>query len=305
MNQRAAGRNRFRCGGFAVLLAWASPLLACPPEGSSTGSLLELRAAGFVLEDDARRNILARDLLACVASPDPLLRDQVAFEGISTWLRGGQLSAETYQVLYSGLMLQLQAAPDRGGFRQPFAALLLSEVARVDRLQPTLDADQRNLLVETAADYLSGVRDYRGYSATEGWRHGVAHGSDLALQLVLNPAVSADQVKRLLEAVATQVAPEGEHFYIYGEPQRLARPVYYAYTRNLLDAEFWSGWFAEVAGPGSLPDWSDAFSSQAGLARRHNTMGFLLAMHLNATAGDDPALSGLEGLVVEALQRLP
>ena len=26
-----------------------------------------------------------------------------------------------------------------------------------------------------AAAYLSGVRDYRGYDETAGWRHGVAH----------------------------------------------------------------------------------------------------------------------------------
>jgi hypothetical protein len=51
------------------------------------------------------------------------------------------------------------------------------------------------------------VRDYRGFDTAEGWRHGVAHGADLALQLVLNPAVDKPQIERLLAAVGRQVAP--------------------------------------------------------------------------------------------------
>ncbi len=293
------------CAMWVPGWSWGASAAACPPDDYSIDSLLELRAAGFELADVTRRNELARQLLACVADPDPRLRDQVAFEGISTWLRAGQLNPETYQVLYSGLMLQLQAAPDRGGFRQPFAALLLSEVARVDRLRPALDADQRSLLVDAAAKYLSGVRDYRGFSATEGWRHGVAHGADLALQLVLNPQVDRDQMQSLLRAVAMQVVPQGEVFYIYGEPGRLARVVYYAHQRGFLDVAYWQEWFAAVSGPGALPDWSEAFSSQAGLARRHNTLAFLLAMHLNATAAADTAAAGLDAMVMKALQNLP
>ena len=30
------------------------------------------------------------------------------------------------------------------------------------------------------------VRDYRGFDAKQGWRHGVAHGADLLLQLSRN-----------------------------------------------------------------------------------------------------------------------
>lgn len=290
---------------FWLAPLWAQPAAACPPEGYSRESLLELRQAGFELADEEARNVLARSLLACVAEPDPELRDGVAFEGISTWLRAGQLNAETYQVLYSGLLLQLQAAPDRAGFRQPFAALILSEVARVDRLQPSLSVDQREQLVTAAAEYLEGVKDYRGFSAGEGWRHGVAHGADLALQLVLNEAINAEQIKVLLAAVSSQVSPAGETFYIYGEPGRLARVLFYAHRRDVLAAEYWQDWFAAVAAPAPLPAWSEAFSSQAGLAKRHNTLAFLLAMHLNATAAGDDQGKVLDQWVMQALQQLP
>ena len=41
--------------------------------------------------------------------------------------------------------------------------------------------------------------------------------------LALNPAVDRAGLDRLLGAVAAQVAPRGEHSYIYGESERLAR----------------------------------------------------------------------------------
>lgn len=285
--------------------AVAESAAACPPADYDRDDLLQLRQEGFAIKDDARRNSLARSLLACVADPDPELRDGVAFEGLSTWLRANALDAETYQILYSGLLLQLQAAPDGPAFRQPFAALILSEVARVDRLQASLSVDQRDLLVTAAADYLTKVEDYRGFSASEGWRHGVAHGADLALQLTLNEAVTAEQLKTLLQAVAHQVAPAGEVFYIYGEPGRLSRVVFYAHQRALLGPEFWQEWFAGILLPAPLQDWSQAYSSQQGLAKRHNTLAFLLAMHLNATSVDDEATAELDGWVMHALQQLP
>lgn len=286
-------------------LRGAEPENACPPAGYTREDLLALRQAEFELTDEAERNALALALLSCIADPDPELRDGVAFEGISHWLRSEQLSQETYLALHADLMAQMQAAPDDAGFRQPFAALILSEVARVDRLRAQLDPDLRLQTVKAAASYLGSVKDYRGFSTTEGWRHGVAHGADLALQLVLNEAVSAEQVKTLLAAVATQISPDGETFYVYGEPGRLARVVFYAHQRTIVEPEFWAEWFESIAKASPLNDWSQAFSSQQGLAKRHNTLAFLLAMHLNATAAGDANSQELDLLVLQALSKLP
>ena len=102
---------------------------------------------------------------------------------------------------------------DRDGFRQPFAALVLAEVARTDRIESWLTPAQRVALVDSAARYVTSVRDYRGFDPKEGWRHGVAHGADLLLQLALNPAVDRAGLDRLLGAVAAQVAPRGALIY--------------------------------------------------------------------------------------------
>jgi hypothetical protein len=219
-------------------------------------------------------------------------------------MRGQRLSNETIHALYAGLVEQLGNSDDPGGFRRPFAALILSEIARTDRLGNTLTPAMREELVLRAADYLANVRDYRGFSATEGWRHAVAHGADLVLQLVLDPHIDAGQIERLMAALALQVAPPGEVFYIYGEPDRLARAVYYAHARELVGEPYWLQWFAGISDPRPLENWAAAWTSQEGLARRHNTRAFLLALHFNATLAADEQGAALAGLVVQAMTRL-
>jgi hypothetical protein len=269
------------------LLAYPAVAAACPPADYGRAELLSLRKAQFVVEDDTSRNRLATELLVCTDDPDPAIRDGVVYEGLATWLRSGQLSAETVSHLRSGLLEQLEAAPDPAGFRKPFAALILAEVARTDRIAPAFTPAEREQLVRAAAAYLSAVRDYRGFSATEGWRHGVAHGSDFVLQLVLNPNISAEQVRHMLASIAVQVAPPGEIFYIYGEPGRLARAAFYALRRGDLEASEVQAWLQGIVDPHPLAGWGDAYASQAGLARRHNTLAFLQALVLYAVAAGD------------------
>ena len=45
---------------------------------------------------------------------------------------------------------------DTNGFQQPFAALVLSEVARTDRIDPWMTPAMRSELVTAAATYLAG-----------------------------------------------------------------------------------------------------------------------------------------------------
>lgn len=277
-----------------LLFAQASFGAQCPPAGYDHASLEALKAAKFEIADAARRQSLARSLLPCLASADPLLRDGVAFEAYSTWMRADLLDQPTRVELLKQLRQMLQPEPtDPGGFRQPFAALVLSEVARTDRQVPWMTAAQRAGLVDDAARYLAAVRDYRGFDAREGWRHGVAHSADLVSQLVLNPAVDRASIDRLLAAVAAQVAPPGEHAYVDGESERLAGPVLFAAKRGLHTADDWQMWLMAVASPSPLPHWGAAFQSRAGLAKRHNLQAFLYALYVNARESGDAGMAAL------------
>jgi hypothetical protein len=288
-----------------MLLSGLAPgvLAACPPQGWPRDALESLKKEHFKVEDSARRQALALGLLDCLADPDPRLRDGLAYEAYATWLRGDALTPETRRRLLSQLLVRL--TPDAEGYGPPFAALVLSEVARTDRILAWMTPVQREDLVEIGSAYLASVRDYRGFDSAQGWRHGVAHGADLLMQLALNPALDRAQLDRLLAAVATQVAPPGEHFYTYGEPERLARPVLFALQRGLHDDAAWSAWLQGVVAPAPLPEWSAAFASQAGLAKRHNTRAFLLALYVGLAESGDEAMKARLPAVVVALRTLP
>jgi len=273
--------------GALLLCSALSAGAACPPAGTDKAALAVLKKAQWSVADDARRQALALELLDCLASPDPELRDELAFDALSRWLRGRLIAPATLQAMRTTLVPQLRTgAADAAGFRQPFAALALAEVARVDRLQPVLSAAARAELVDAATGYVAGVRDYRGFDARDGWRHGVAHGADLLLQLALNPAVDSSQLKAILAAIAAQALPPGEHFYVYGEGERLMTPVFYIGRRNVFGVEEWSAWFAALAAARPKAE----APTQATLAAKHNLAQFLLALYASLREAGSPEM---------------
>ena len=287
------------------MLIVSAPVFAldtCPPEGTDSSSLQLLKQQRFVIENAATRNTLALGLLGCLSSPDPLLRDGVAYEALTQWLRGDQLEIAVRRQLRDRLYAMLRES-DAEGFRQPFAALVLSEVARTDRFKPWMAPEERVAMVDEAARYLRSIQDYRGYDDAQGWRHAVAHGSDWLMQLSLNPGLERAQLDTMLAAVAAQVVPESAHAYVFGEPGRLARPVLYIAKRGLLTEADWASWFGAL--PARIGDPAKAYTDTAWLARRHDLLAFLTGLYLEADQSDDPQVKALKVPVVAALKTVP
>lgn len=260
----------------------------CPPPGHTAQSLQQLKAAGWALAGpgaEAERHALALALLGCLGDADPQLRDALAFEALQAWMRASQIDAATLRRIGARLQAALAAPADAAGFVQPFSALVLAEVARVDRLQPFLTPAERAGLVDAAARYLAGVRDLRGFDPGEGWRHGVAHGADLALQLSLNPALDRVMGEALRQAVAAQVMPLGAHAWRHGEPDRLMAPVFYLGRRPWWSASDWQAWFDALAARRQR----GGATTLIGLAQRHNLSAFLSALYVAVQESPDAA----------------
>ncbi|GAA0863041.1 hypothetical protein GCM10009115_12130 [Sphingopyxis soli] len=243
-------------------------------------------------------------LAACLGDPDPAMRDGFAFTLWSEGLRGRHLSAAQMRRTLA-LLTEMAAVPeDAAGFRRPFAALALSEIARADRIEAWMTDAELHALARTGAAYLRGVTDYRGFVPGEGWRHGVAHGSDLALQLALNPRLARADADLLLGAIASQVAPAASPYYHHGESARLARPVLFLARRADIDDAAWAAWFKTLY-PDSSARWKDVHTGDAGLAAVHNTTGFANAIYVSAAEAQDPQIKRLAPLAVELLKALP
>lgn len=289
-------------GAATVLCPHGLAFAACPPIGWSRTSIEALKKDEFRIADTGTRASLAIGLIDCLDSPDPALRDGVAYEALQQWLRAKDLSPELRRELRTRLFAKLDG-PDPVGVTRPFAALVLSEIARSDRIEPWMRDDERVEMIGRAARYLRSVDDYRGFDPEVGWRHGVAHGADWAMQLALNPALTRAQLDPLLDAVAAQAVPAVGHAYVFGEPERLVRPLLFIAKRGLHSEAEWTAWFAALSmrvGDPALA-WKDA----TWLARRHDLAAFLQLLYVETDVSEDPAIARMRPGVLAALKALP
>lgn len=287
---------------IVLFILAAAPAMACPPPGYDKPALQALKKNGFAVADPARRRELAQALVGCLGNPDPELRDGIAFEALSQWMRADAFEAAQVGALRDRLYGLLDG-PEGEGYARPFAALVLSEVARTDRIKPWMSAAERAAMVDKAAAYIEGVRDYRGYDDVQGWRHGVAHGADWLMQLALNPALDRAQADRILAAVVAQAVPASGHAYVFGEPERLARPVLFVAQRGLHSDAEWAAWFAALVP--RIGDAKQAYRNVAWLARRHDLTGLLQNIYLQAGNSQDPKIRTLQPAVLAAIKAIP
>ena len=287
---------------IVLLMLAVAPAMACPPPGYDKPALQALKENGFAVADPARRRELAQALVGCLGNPDPELRDGIAFEALSQWMRADAFDAAQMGALRDRLYGLLDG-PEGEGYARPFAALVLSEVARTDRIKPWMSAAERAAMVDKAAAYVEGVRDYRGYDDVQGWRHGVAHGADWLMQLALNPALDRAQADRILAAVVAQAVPASGHAYVFGEPERLARPVLFVAQRGLHSDAEWAAWFAALVP--RIGDAKQAYRNVAWLARRHDLSGLLQNIYLQAGNSQDPKIRTLQPAVLAAIKAIP
>ncbi len=287
--------------GLLLLVLASLANAGCVADNNARDALLALKQSGFEISDNASRQAQAIQLLDCLAEPDPIVRDGVAFEALSTWMRADLIDAATLATLRTRLLESLRQPDDAQGLRHSFGVLTLSEVARVDRLTGRFEPAQRREQVDACLSYFVAIKDFRGFDETVGWRHQVAHGSDWILQLAINGKIKANDVARLMDGLALKIAPS-EHAYRFGEPERLARAVFFTYQRGVLADVFWDGWFARLVRPAQFADWTAASKTVAGLTLRHNLTAFLLALNMAATAREGAEDTAVRRRVMAALE---
>lgn len=274
----------------------------CLTEEDSLATLTKLKQNKFELNSQDIPTT-AKQLMHCLAHPKGEVRDQIAFTGLSQWLRAKKIANPQMLQMFDALSKSLNKPDDKLGVVKPFAALTLAEVIRADRVQAYLSEQQRQQAVNTAVNYLNNVNDYRGFEAGIGWRHNVAHGADLALQLVLNPNVNAKQHQQLLAAIANQIQP-AEHFYTHSEPKRLMMPVLYIWLKKDMSVEQWQAWLDKLLTPSTFDSWRQAHQSEQGLAVYHNTRQFLLELHKLVASNNHEHLQKLLPSIQGALKTI-
>jgi hypothetical protein len=262
----------------------------------------DILEANGALPADHDLHTLTDELLIYLGSPDAHLRDGVAYPLLAQWISEGRYSRDDLRAMAMQLTANLQVGLGEEGtesvFLRAFSALMLAELIHQENKRSSFEFEEADVraILEVALAYLPAERDLRGYVPGFGWAHAVAHASDLLWVLAGSRYLGAPDLERVLDAIASKVAPPGEHVYLFNEDTRMARAVMGVLRRDLVPLSFLSAWLERLARPEgraiSIEEFfvgePPAIASQVNVCLLHNTRQFLRSLYFALAAEEQP-----------------
>jgi hypothetical protein len=239
---------RLAAGAVALLLVL--PAAALPTAHDRT-FWTGLAAKDFAVPEGESAAALALEAAALLSSPDPALRDGVAYEALARWVyRDGLVPPGDLEKL----RLRLQEALKMGlgensadsAYGRSFSAIGLSILAAADLKSPWMTQEAFDGLLAAAVTYLLAEKDVRGFVPGGGWVHATAHTADLLKFLARSPRLTPAGQARIVAAVASRLKTAGVVF-AWGEDERLAQALLSLARRKDLDPKPFEAWFAALA----------------------------------------------------------
>jgi len=270
----------------------------------------KLAADGFVVPEGESPGKLLVEASAFLASPDPTLRDGVAYAAAAEWiLKKKLLDAREQKALIAlwspNLVKGVGETGNDGLLLRSFSALELSLLAARDLQAPYLEPAELKALVDDALAYLAAERDLRGYDEKKGWMHATAHTADLLKFLARNPRVTPADAARILDAIGAKVR-SARIVFAWGEDERLASAVLAVLRRGDVDAAAWTGWLDGLAGA-SKGLWDAPALDVPKFATEQNAKHLLARLYvlLHAVPESSPKLVEARAQVMGVLEKLP
>jgi hypothetical protein len=189
---------------------------------------------------------LVDELAALLGSPDPELRDAIAYSTLANWIYQRKIvGADALRRLTDRLLANLRAGLGERDtdsvFGRSFSALMLSVIAARDNADPFLAADDWRRIEREALAYLAAEHDVRGYDSGKGWIHSAAHTADLIKFLARSRHVDAAEQSRILDAVAGKLTTTPT-VLSFGEDERFARALLSIVARADFDGDAFGAW---------------------------------------------------------------
>lgn len=192
---------------------------------------------------------LAQELTPWLASPDPALRDELAYTILDIWIRHGMLTGQQLLTLLPPLQQNLTSGIGDSNtdsvFKRSFSALTLASLMQRDLQQPFLSPTQYRSMLDAALNYLRDERDNRGFDPVKGWIHSAAHTADLLAALARDPRFTPADQQALFAAVEHRLRSTSG-VYSYGEQDRLAVALLSVIIRDDFQLAGFKTWLATV-----------------------------------------------------------
>jgi hypothetical protein len=229
----------------ALVLLFFPPLLAAQPR-HNRAYWREIAKNQYAVPEHESADALAQELSGLLPSPDPELRDDLAYSILARWIyRPSILSTRQLIALTDEWRTNLKSGLGETGtnsvLTRSFSALCLSAMAAREAKTPFMGAPRYHQLVAEAVNYLQAERDLRGYDAHLHWIHSTAHTADLLGALAHSPLLTKEEASAILSAIDARLSTAPQ-VYTQGEQDRLAATVAAVIRRSDFDAAAFEPW---------------------------------------------------------------
>jgi hypothetical protein len=227
---------------------------------------------------------ITTELLPALGSPDPTVREQLAYAIIARWIYDGRYAPAELRALVAELTPHLVLAggvPDlHATCQRSYAALVLTDLLGYDSHAEFLTSTDVQRVLGPALAYFAGEEDARGYVPEYGFLAASVHAADLLWVLANNRYVTAADLERLLTAVAAKVTAPATHVAVNDLAEHQVRAVLAALHRDVLALPILVAWVASLAHPARHPVWDEAYREEPELHPRYNAKVFLCSLYL-------------------------
>jgi hypothetical protein len=189
---------------------------------------------------------LSQPLSAMLGSPDPEMRDEIAYKTFFHWIyQDRTLSPDDLRPLIAEWLSNLTKGVGSTGtdavLRRSFSALVLSVVMARDNAAPFLEEEDFRRILNGAIAYADAEKDLRGYEPEKGWFHSAAHTADLLKFLGRSRYLKESDQTSILAAINRKMR-SAEIVFTFGEDERTARAVLSIVARKDFDSRAFQEW---------------------------------------------------------------
>ena len=259
----------------------------------------------YGVPDTQSASALAQELSQLLASPDPELRDDLAYSILARWIaRPNILQPADLTALADEWRANLKSGIGESGtnsvLKRSFSALCLSSIAEREAKTPFLGAARYHQLLADALTYLQSERDLRGHDANLGWIHASAHTADLLQALAASPLLTKDEQSSILSALATRLS-SAPQVYTQGEQDRMAAAVLAVIRRADYGTASFESWLTKLQDEDKKV-WANPLTPET-LARYQNHTYFLQALVVRMSLEPEaPRIAGYKQSVLGILR---
>ncbi len=253
---------------------------------------MSVRENGYALPEGCDLASLSEELCVLLGDPDPVLRDELAYSTLATWVSEGRYTAsalrEMGQRMAANLRIGLGEHDTDSVFLRAFSVLILGEIIATDAQHARLPQAVIDAWRAESLHYLGEEADERGFIPGRGWAHAAAHTADCLWAFANHPGTGADALRELLNSIADRVLRHGAQVFIHEEDERLAFACLAAFRRQEISHRDIGRWCARFDTPPSGGTWFNDSREDAGARTYLNVKTFLRSLYLQLLWTDHP-----------------